>query len=323
MKYHSNAKTNIHIRELIRNSNDSIRDLAKGFKLNPKTVAKWKNRESPEDRSNRPLVVRYSLTKEQRRIVAIVRKHLKPPLDDIVDLLKPHIPQINRANCYRVLIKHRLNRLPKELQGKGKFGHYLPGFIHVDTIYLPKLAGYSRRRYAYTAIDRVTKVAFVWMVKKRSKENSVKFLKMLINFLPYPIHRILTDNGTEFTYQGMPQDKRPRYKSGKEKPHPFTLTCKRNKIKHKMTKFKHPWTNGQVERLNRRIKNDTIFKIRYPSYKALEEDLARWQDQYNLKTKLKSIKKLTPYEKVVEYFQEHPEAFSRKPKKSQFCTTNW
>lgn len=90
-----------------------------------------------------------------------------------------------------------------------------------------------------------------------------------------------------------------------------------------MTKFRHPWTNGQVERPHRRLKDDTVLKINYPSYEALEEDLARWQDQYNLKTKLKSIKNLTPYEKVVEYFKEHPEVFFRNPKKSQFCTTNW
>jgi transposase InsO family protein len=323
MKYHTNATTNIHIRELIRDSDDSIRDLAEKFKINPKTVVKWRDRESPQDHSNRPLTIQYSLTREEKRIIAIVRKHLKNPLDDIVDLLQPHIPQINRSNCYRVLVEYRLNHLPKELQGKGKFGQYLPGFIHLDTIYLPKLVGYSKRRYAYTAIDRVTKIAFVWMVEKRSKDNSVKFLRMLIDFFPYPIHRILTDNGIEFTYRCLSPNKRPRYKNGKERPHPFTLACKRNKIKHKMTKFRHPWTNGQVERLNRRIKDQTIFKIRYPSYEALEEDLAHWQDQYNLKTKLKSIKKLTPYEKVVEYFKERPESFSRKPKKSQFCTTNW
>ena len=104
MKYHANAKTNIHIRQLIRSSDNSIRDLAKRFKVNPKTVAKWKNRESPEDRSNRPQRIQSSLTKEQKRIIALVRKHLKPPLDDIVDLLKPHIPQINRSNCYRALV---------------------------------------------------------------------------------------------------------------------------------------------------------------------------------------------------------------------------
>lgn len=323
MKYHSNAKTNVHIRQLIRDSNDSIRDLAKRFKVNPKTVCKWKNRKSSEDHSNRPLTVKYTLTKEQKRIIALVRKHLKSPLDDIVDLLKAYIPKINRSNCYRALVEHRLNRLPKELQGKGKFGQYLPGFVHMDTIYLPKLDGYSERRYAYTAIDRVTKVAFVWMVKNRSKENSVKFLKMLIKFFPYSIHRILTDNGTEFTYRGMPKDKRPRYKNGKERPHPFTLACKRNNVKHKMTKFRHPWTNGQVERLNRRIKDNTILKTHYLNYEALEEDLARWQDRYNLKTKLKSIKKLTPFQKVIEYFKEHPESFNREPKKSLFCTTNW
>lgn len=67
----------------------------------------------------------------------------------------------------------------------------------------------------------------------------------------------------------------------------------------------------------------TIFKIHYPSYEALEEDLARWQDRYNFQTRLRSIKKLTPYKKVVESFKEYPERFSRNPKKGQFRTTHW
>jgi hypothetical protein len=30
--------------------------------------------------------------------------------------------------------------------------------------------------------------------------------------------------------------------------------CQENGIEHRLTKFKHPWTNGQVERMNRTIK---------------------------------------------------------------------
>ena len=38
--------------------------------------------------------------------------------------------------------------------------------------------------------------------------------------------------------------------------HAFELACARNGIDHRTTKVKHPWTNGQVERMNRNNKRN-------------------------------------------------------------------
>ncbi|MBB3216863.1 transposase InsO family protein [Ochrobactrum sp. RC6B] len=35
-------------------------------------------------------------------------------------------------------------------------------------------------------------------------------------------------------------------------------TCATNYIEHRTTKTKHPWTNGQIERINRTIKDTTV-----------------------------------------------------------------
>ena len=35
--------------------------------------------------------------------------------------------------------------------------------------------------------------------------------------------------------------------------HPFDRACRRHGIEHRLTKPNHPWTNGQVERMNRTI----------------------------------------------------------------------
>jgi transposase InsO family protein len=40
--------------------------------------------------------------------------------------------------------------------------------------------------------------------------------------------------------------------------HAFEYACARNDIDHRTTKPKHPWTNGQVERMNRTIKEATV-----------------------------------------------------------------
>jgi transposase InsO family protein len=43
----------------------------------------------------------------------------------------------------------------------------------------------------------------------------------------------------------------------------FDVACARNDIDHRLTKPKHPWTNGQVERMNRTIKEETVQRFHY------------------------------------------------------------
>ena len=43
----------------------------------------------------------------------------------------------------------------------------------------------------------------------------------------------------------------------------FGMRCQENGIEHRLTKIKHPWTNGQVERMNRTIKEATVQRYYY------------------------------------------------------------
>jgi transposase InsO family protein len=40
--------------------------------------------------------------------------------------------------------------------------------------------------------------------------------------------------------------------------HDFEFACARNVIDHRLTKPRHPWANGQVERMNRTLKEATV-----------------------------------------------------------------
>lgn len=67
----------------------------------------------------------------------------------------------------------------------------------------------------------------------------------LIEAVPYRIHTVLTDNGIQFTFP-------PRYADGptaRYMTHMLDMRCRENGIEHRLTKIKHPWTNGQVERM--------------------------------------------------------------------------
>ena len=100
------------------------------------------------------------------------------------------------------------------------------------------------------AIDRTSKFAFAKLAEKANRMTASAFLTALIEAVPYKIHTVLTDNGIQFTFPA-------RYADGptaRYATHMFDIRCRENGIEHRLTKPNHPWTNGQVERMNRTLK---------------------------------------------------------------------
>jgi transposase InsO family protein len=52
------------------------------------------------------------------------------------------------------------------------------------------------------------------------------------------------------------------------------MAASRNRIEHRLTKAYHPWTNGQVERMNRTLKEATVQRYHYASHDELRSHLA-------------------------------------------------
>lgn len=63
--------------------------------------------------------------------------------------------------------------------------------------------------------------------------------------------------------------------------HMFDMRCRENGIEHRLTKIRHPWTNGQVEQMNRTIKEATVKRYHYDSQRQLETPLHDFIDTYN------------------------------------------
>jgi hypothetical protein len=57
----------------------------------------------------------------------------------------------------------------------------------------------------------------------------------------------------------------------------------------------HPWTNGQVERMNRTIKDKTVKRYHYDSHDQLRCHLSDFLDADNYACRLKTLSGLTPY----------------------------
>jgi hypothetical protein len=72
-------------------------------------------------------------------------------------------------------------------------------------------------------------------------------------------HNRVRDNGVQFSFP-------PRYADGptaRYMTHMFDMRCRENGIDHRLTKIKHPWTNGQLGRMNRTIKEATVKRYHY------------------------------------------------------------
>jgi transposase InsO family protein len=95
--------------------------------------------------------------------------------------------------------------------------------------------------------------------------------------------------------------------------------CWQHGIEHRLTKVGHPWTNGQVERMNRTLKEATVHRYHYGSHAhygrhaELRAHLAAFMLAYNHAKRLKTLKGLTPHEFVCRQWQREPERFVRDP----------
>jgi transposase InsO family protein len=307
---HGGATTTEAVRRAIQHSQESLRTLAKRHGINQKTVAKWKRRGSVADLRTGPKRPKSTVLSTEEEAIAIAfRRHTLLPLDDCLYALQPSIPHLTRSSLHRCLQRYGISRLP-EVEGdkpaKRKFKSYPIGYFHIDIAEVQTAEG---KLYLYVAIDRTSKFAFVQLAKKTGRTSASAFLEALIAAVPYKIHTVLTDNGIQFTFP-------PRYADGpttRYMTHMFDMRCRENGIEHRLTKIKHPWTNGQVERMNRTIKEATVKRYHYDRHEQLESHLADFISAYNFARRLKTLKGLTPYEYICKLWTKEPERFRFNP----------
>lgn len=276
--------------------------------INPKTVATWRKRQTVEDCKTGPREPRSTVVSEEEEATVVAfRRHTLLPLDDCLYALQPTIPHLTRSSLHRCLQRHGISRLP-DIDGdkpkKQRFKRYPIGFFHIDIAELRTAEG---KLYLFVAIDRTSKFAVAQLVAKADRKTAWEFLELLLDTVPYRIHTILTDNGLQFAEQ-------PRNRNTiVSRPMRFDMICEANGIEHRLTKPNHPWTNGQVERMNRTLKNATVKRYHYDSHDQLRSHLADFLDAYNFARRLKTLSGLTPYEYICKIWTSEPDRFILDP----------
>ena len=262
------------------------------------------------------------LTLEEEAVVVAFRRHTLLPLDDCLYALQPTIPHLTRSSLHRCLQRHGIARLPDtdgDRPRRSRFKAHPIGYLHLDIAEVHTEEG---RPHLFVAVDRTSKFAFAELHERATRRVAADFLRALVAAVPYTIHTVLTDNGTRFvdctpTNAEAEADAEAHWAARGEPRvylvHAFARAREQHGIEHRLTKPRCPWTNGQVERMNRTIKDATVKRYRYGGHDELRRHLRLFLDVYNYGRRLKALRGLTPYEFVCKTWTEQPARFRLDP----------
>ena len=160
------------------------------------------------------------------------------------------------------------------------------------------------KQYLFRAIDRTSKLAFAELHPQATQAIAVEFLRRVLPQIPYKVPKRLSDNGIQF--RNLP----PHFHVGR---HPVGQLCDEWGIAQRFTKPAHPWTNGQVERMNRTVKEATSKRSHYETRAQLNTHLQTFLQVYNFAKRLKRLHGLTPHEFIYAEWRKNPDIFIRNP----------
>jgi len=151
-----------------------------------------------------------------------------------------------------------------------------PGYIQLDGV---KFYYIDKYFYFLTAVDIVSKQAWLKLVPRINSSHAANFLEEISSSSYYPIHTLQTDNGSEFHSL-------------------FDQAVKAAELTHLFSYPRHPKTNGFVERFNWTIQDEFLFNsedyLLYPEEFQLK--LTEWITWYNIQRPHQSLNYLSPYQ---------------------------
>jgi transposase InsO family protein len=204
------------------------------------------------------------------------------------------------------LVKVQRQKVQRKPRG---FRALYPGHcIALDTI---EKQHNGRRMYIITAIDLHTRIAFAIGTKSHSSRTVAHFCILVQQLFPYPIHTVLTDNGSEF------------------KKHVHTLLNDRG-ITHYHTYPKTPKMNAHCESFNGTIQDEFVdfhTNLLFSDTTAFNTKLAEYLTFYNTKRVHYAFgNTLTPFAVLnrSEYYREQlPEECRNGWTYSQHCISGF
>jgi len=201
-------------------------------------------------------------------------------------LKRYHSIEISESSVYRVLVRNKMSRLPRNTKKRSPGPHFkryekqVPGHhVQVDVKFLHFISEDKKKikRYQYTAIDDATRIRALKIYERHNQANAIKFIDYVIQQFPFRIKTVRTDNGHEFQAK-------------------FHWYLQDQGINHVYIKPASPRLNGKVERSHRTDKEEFYQFLEYTGDVDLNEKLEEWQKYYNLHRPHGAHTGYTPFE---------------------------
>lgn len=150
--------------------------------------------------------------------------------------------------------------------------------------------------YQYSSIDYLTGIAYGMIYELQSNLEGMLFTNSLLNFYPFRIKGIQTDNHSTFTnrYTGYEKSSDPL----NPRLHPFDLNCQRLNIEHYLIDKGKPAQNGKVERFHRTCEQEFYQREIFKDLNSARKKFRDFLHYYNNNREHLGLNGLTPLEKL-------------------------
>lgn len=233
----------------------TVTQAARRYKVNRQYIYRWMKRydgtlKSLQDKSRRPHSHPNAHTSSEIKLIKDMRR--RNPKDGLVIFW---VKLRQRGYCRHVSSLYRVMKrfdIPLNQKKKRKYKpkKYVqmtyPGErLQIDTKDVPsKCLPNGQKLYQFTAIDEFTRLRYIYFYEDKSSYSANKFLNRVIDYFPFPIKEVRTDNGLEYTKR-LSNTLNP-------KPTLFEQTLSKHDINHDYIKPYTPRHNGKVERSHRK-----------------------------------------------------------------------
>lgn len=169
-----------------------------------------------------------------------------------------------------------------------------PGFIQMDVKYAFKSMS-KYWYYQYSSIDYLTGIAYGNIYELQSNFEGILFTKTIINFYPFLIKGIQTDNHSTFTnrYTGYLKSSSPV-----PRLHAFDINCQKHGIEHYLIDKGKPGQNGKVERFHRTCEQEFYQKEKFKDLNQARKKFRDFLHYYNHERRHQGLDNLRPIEKL-------------------------